>query len=225
MKRNLSIIEVLGFIFIALGFLIPLVTDPKLGTDYAQTAAPFLSTAAFLLLYSANKMQKEELGLQRKELELQREELKQTREVFKEQEYTMDLQRIENTFFNLNSLRLTIIDNINYGSETGLKAMQNVVYSIEYNPTYFESLKGNIIIYVNCIYSILKTLDSSKLKEVDKESLLNTLVLQMTMNELKFINIYLNNTTVDTKSDKRHKINTYFNGYCTELSNEKIIFN
>jgi len=93
-KVNLENISmVIGGILLVLSFVLPFILSAKSATLLGTTATPFVSAAAFLLLVSANIMQ-------RKELTLQRKELTATRDVFTEQSKTMSLQRFENTFFN-----------------------------------------------------------------------------------------------------------------------------
>ncbi|WP_096202081.1 putative phage abortive infection protein [Bacillus sp. FJAT-45350] len=131
-NRKISSAELLAFSFVAIGILLPIFVNGTKGTEYAQTAAPFLSMAALILLYSANRMQKEELGLQRVELELQRKELKETRMVFKEQSETMNLQRFESTFFNMIAIHNDLVNSIIY------KKKKSQFSSMSYDQTVTE---------------------------------------------------------------------------------------
>lgn len=84
------------------------------------------SLAGFVLFYVALNKQKEDLEINRKALEsqieamnlqteefkAQKEELEETRKVYIEQNKTQNLQRFENTFFNMLSLHNKIIDSI-----------------------------------------------------------------------------------------------------------------
>ena len=81
------------------------------------------------------------LLMQREELELQREEMKQTRDEIKMQRKVSEIQRFENTFFNmlhsqqqiLNDLRFDLGDVQQLGSQTN--------DGIEYHPTYIPCEK------------------------------------------------------------------------------------
>jgi uncharacterized membrane protein len=66
--------------------------------------------------------------LQKNELKLQREELKETRKEFKIQNETLNIQRFENTFFNLLNLHHKIVDEIDYRRIKGKNPWSNVDY-------------------------------------------------------------------------------------------------
>lgn len=70
----------------------------KLGTFISGVTAPFLSLAAFVLLYLTYKSQKEELA--------------DSKKILKEQNTTQQTQRFETTFFNLLNLHHSIVTNI-----------------------------------------------------------------------------------------------------------------
>ena len=66
--------------------------------------------------------------LQKNELKLQREELKETRKEFKIQNETLNIQRFENTFFNLLNLHHKIVDEIDYRRIKGKNPWGNIDY-------------------------------------------------------------------------------------------------
>lgn len=70
----------------------------KFGTFISGVTAPFLSLAAFVLLYLTYKSQKEELA--------------DSKKILKEQNTTQQTQRFETTFFNLLNLHHSIVNNI-----------------------------------------------------------------------------------------------------------------
>ncbi|WP_078595380.1 hypothetical protein [Evansella clarkii] len=209
-NESVSKIELLGFTFLSLGFIIPVFVNGQTGTEYAQTAAPFLSTAAFLLLFSANRMQKNELKLQREELALQRKELTETREVFKEQEYTMKLQRTENSFFTINKYRIDIIESISYFENfKGHFAMGVISESVKNDPDDYENFKHIYDRYVKCLYSMIYLIDNSELKSKDRDQLFETLRLQMTSDEYEFIDDFIQNN--ESEIEINEKLKKYFN--------------
>lgn len=70
----------------------------KLGQFISGVTSPFISISAFILLYMTYKSQKEEL--------------EQSRSVMENQSKTMELQRFENTFFQMLSLHHQIVNGI-----------------------------------------------------------------------------------------------------------------
>lgn len=70
----------------------------KFGTFISGVTAPFLSLAAFVLLYLTYKSQKEELA--------------DSKKILKEQNATQQTQRFETTFFNLLNLHHSIVNNM-----------------------------------------------------------------------------------------------------------------
>lgn len=70
----------------------------KLGAFISGVTAPFLSLAAFILLYLTYKSQKEELA--------------DSKKILKEQNDTQQIHRFETTFFNLLNLHHSIVTNI-----------------------------------------------------------------------------------------------------------------
>ncbi len=82
--------------------------------------------------------------LQRKELILQRNELRETRKEFKTQNFTLKLQRFENTFFNLLSLHHQIVDAIDLEISREKRTSARTLGQTIASPTQYESitLKG-----------------------------------------------------------------------------------
>lgn len=85
---------VLGTFLLIASFVIPFFIEQSFAVYLGESATPFLSAAAFLLLISANLMQQ-------KELNLQRSELQQTRRVLIKQRELMEKDNFENSLFNL----------------------------------------------------------------------------------------------------------------------------
>ena len=97
-----------------------------LGDFIGGIAGALWSLASVILFYVALSEQRRDLKINQKalkaqvkslrkqieEFELQREELQETRKVFKEQSETFQIQRFENSFFQLTSLHHEIIDKI-----------------------------------------------------------------------------------------------------------------
>src|SRR5947208_3186632 len=94
-----------NYLLIALTFIV-LIMIGGLCYDYGrdspfQIISTLFSGLAFAFLVYTSQMQKDELGLQREEMKLQRQELRDTRAEFEQQNKTLNLQRFENTFFQL----------------------------------------------------------------------------------------------------------------------------
>lgn len=80
------------------GFHLTIPDYDKLGAFISGVTAPFLSLAAFVLLYLTYKSQKEELA--------------DSKNILKEQNLTQQTQRFETTFFNLLNLHHSIVNSI-----------------------------------------------------------------------------------------------------------------
>jgi hypothetical protein len=104
-------------IFWMINLLIGLSMDEKnrgvFGDMFGAVNALF-SGLAFAGIIISLYMQQSELKLQRKELKLQRKELKNTNNEFHIQNQTMELQKFENTFFNMLSIHHQIVGDIDY---------------------------------------------------------------------------------------------------------------
>lgn len=93
-----------GIVFLvwfASGFVVKCFEDPGGIGDMFGAVNALFSGLAFAGVIYAIILQRDELGLQRRELEMTRAELKGQKEAMLQQRETMDLQRFENTFFNL----------------------------------------------------------------------------------------------------------------------------
>lgn len=100
----------------ALSFLLLIVDKGDRGT-YGDMFGPvnaLFSGLAFAGLIITLVMQHEELGLQRKELVQTNKELAAQREQFTAQTKTMQIQRFENTLFNMLSLQQGIVNGLDY---------------------------------------------------------------------------------------------------------------
>ena len=93
-------------------------TRGTFGDSFGAPNALF-SGLAFAGLIVTLIMQKDELSMQREELDEAKQELRQQSIEFKKQNKTMNLQRFENTFFNMLDLQETITRNLHYDSLDG----------------------------------------------------------------------------------------------------------
>lgn len=88
------------------------------GDSFGALNALF-SGLAFAGLIVTLIMQKDELSMQREELDEAKQELRQQSIEFKKQNKTLNLQRFENTFFNMLDLQETITRNLHYDCPDG----------------------------------------------------------------------------------------------------------
>lgn len=118
----LLVLFVFLLFFASLGFVCTHWTDWQtrgtFGDSFGALNALF-SGLAFAGLIVTLIMQKEELGMQREELNDAKQELRQQSIEFKKQNKTLNLQRFENTFFNMLNLQETITRNLNYDCSDG----------------------------------------------------------------------------------------------------------
>ena len=108
--------------FASLGFVcthwIDWQTRGTFGDSFGALNALF-SGLAFAGLIVTLIMQKDELSMQREELDEAKQELRQQSIEFKKQNKTLNLQRFENTFFNMLNLQETITRNLHYDCPEG----------------------------------------------------------------------------------------------------------
>ena len=119
----------------------------KKGFNYADLFEPvnaLFSGLAFAGLIITLIMQHDELGLQRKELVQTNKELAAQREQFTAQTKTMQIQRFENTLFNMLSLQQGIVNSLEFiptdGADTTPICKGRTVFDVFYNTkiTRFE---------------------------------------------------------------------------------------
>ena len=123
----------------ALSFLLLIVDKGDRGT-YGDMFGPvnaLFSGLAFAGLIITLVMQHEELGLQRNELIQTNKELAAQREQFTAQTKTMQIQRFENTLFNMLSLQQGIVNGLEFiptdGADTTPICKGRTVFDVFYN--------------------------------------------------------------------------------------------
>jgi hypothetical protein len=120
-KLDIGLILAFGLLFIGLGvtfipwnyfhgrtifnFILDTKDYNELGDFVGGITAPFLSVAAFILLYMTYKSQKQELI--------------ESRKILRKQSETLEKQQFETTFFNLLNLHHEIVNNIDLVKGTG----------------------------------------------------------------------------------------------------------
>jgi hypothetical protein len=118
-------IIIISFIIIIVLWFANLIVGIKLDSnkrgvfgDMFGAVNALFSGLAFAGIIISLYMQQSELKLQRKELKLQRKELSSTNKEFHIQNQTMELQKFENTFFNMLSIHHQIVRDIDYKLES-----------------------------------------------------------------------------------------------------------
>jgi hypothetical protein len=133
--------EKIAFISIAIGFSLPIIivflfpiawyiplnneATGAVGSFLSGVVGPFWTLASVFLFYKALIIQSDQLKKQEEELTLQRKELAATREVF-------EIQKFENTFFNLLSRFDNIQRKISYQGQIDKNAYKSIEESQEY---------------------------------------------------------------------------------------------
>ncbi|MUK89136.1 hypothetical protein GMD78_12205 [Ornithinibacillus sp. L9] len=186
-RRNLKLsFSNIVMFFGLVGFIVVFFLPKFLSNTYIEQIGPLITATSFLIVFAGVLMQKEELSLQRKEFE-------ETREVFKEQKITMELQRAETTFFNINAHRIQVINGMTFSKYEGMEAIKAFNSLIEKDTKNYidDEINPYLIQYVNCIYSLINVVQLSTISRTQKDKLYLTLVLQMTLDEKKLINNYI----------------------------------
>lgn len=108
------------------------------GSDFGDTLGAINTLFAGLafggIIYTIF-LQREELVLQRKDLELTRDELRGQKEEFITQNQTLNIQRFENTFFQLITLHHKIVDNIDLIETYRFNSSIKLIRSVSINPS------------------------------------------------------------------------------------------
>lgn len=155
--------------FASLGFVcthwIDWQTRGTFGDSFGALNALF-SGLAFAGLIVTLIMQKEELGMQREELNDAKHELHQQSLEFEKQNKTLNLQRFENTFFNMLNLQETITRNLHYECSNDydtFKCDGRMVFEMfyTYNLLDFESNTRGVHMYLlfNGLHAYSKIFD------------------------------------------------------------------
>ncbi|MCB0730970.1 MAG: putative phage abortive infection protein [Ignavibacteriae bacterium] len=181
----------------------------EFGDSFGAVNALFTGLA-FAGVITTVLLQRRELELQRKELKLTTAELAGQKEQFIKQNKTLELQKFENTFFQLISLHndivnAVIIDDIPSQKKTGRKSFDLIVeqlnhrinltlkdkthyhidnLTIVYQKIFdqYENILGH---YFSNIYNIIKFVDRAQLLcMTEKKFYTNLLRAQLSMNEL-----------------------------------------
>ncbi len=153
-------------------------------------------------------LQRKELELQRQELELTRGEFKKQTEEFEKQNDNLNIQRFENTFFNMLNMLNEIVKTVEYKKRAYAKAAfsdhkRDMTVDKTYGDppikfTKFANMQKVEIVrecinrwhleqYFRVIYTTLKFIEESKLVYKDKKRYSNILRAQLSNDELFFL--------------------------------------
>lgn len=187
------------------------------GDSFGALNALF-SGLAFAGLIVTLIMQKDELSMQREELDEAKQELRQQSIEFKKQNKTMNLQRFENTFFNMLDLQETITRNLHYDCPDGADSFECVGRMV-FNKFYTykmldfeENIRGigtylhhkglhqysrvpDIEVfdhYFRHLYRIFKFVNESPLIETEKERYDYACIVRSQLSEYELLMLFYN---------------------------------
>tara|TARA_B100001750_G_scaffold196625_2_gene168886 strand:+ start:359 stop:1201 length:843 start_codon:yes stop_codon:yes gene_type:complete len=161
---------------------------------------------AFLGVIYAILLQRKELKLQREELRDTREELRGSKEAQQALQKTQEIQRFENTFFNLLNLYDHLVKSIEIGGgnniRVGKKAFEWIASMITnggpfgYNeiPTMksymdnycqqYDSYPSQLAHYYRTLYRIFFYINNSELEQIDKQKYAKIIRAQLSNDEI-----------------------------------------
>jgi hypothetical protein len=174
------------------------------GQFLSGVTTPFLTLAAFILLYKTYKSQKEELFAQK-------QELRETREEFEKQNETLRLQRFENTFFSMLDLHNDIVDKMRtasgrvgrsvidfakeqlavllaeHGSAVGTDVDKAKGFINTYYISYYRNFESSLNHYFRQLYHVFKFIYFSELDPQKQDFYVSIARSTLSQNELYLI--------------------------------------
>ncbi len=187
---KLYLIIIIAFVVLAIwlgsGFYIYITWDENdrgtIGDMFGAVNALFAGLAFTGIIYT--------IAIQRKELALQREATDNSTKELAGQRYVMNLQRFENTFFNMIELHFKIIDGIVYNNNQQIsgrdffqknyvKMKSKFAAKASLQSCYEEHLQGyhsNLVVYTSSLVNLIKYVHrSDNIEDKDRITYINIL--------------------------------------------------